>query len=216
MLIKINKEGDKIIDLSVSSDEPRPEPKPKPIPKPIRLNADRAKEAAAGAAALEASIGHSGGGESDNMPNPLYYNPKLIKELNRKIDNLKNKIKELNNRTATSANSAESAAININQTDLDTTTNLAIQYFEEMKILKLKIDDLENEIKKIENAPKLSADKAKIAANNAKKILEEILKSDKKNNETSDPKQVTSTGGNYYDKYIKYRNKYLELKAKYN
>jgi hypothetical protein len=125
----------------------------------------------------------------------MFYNPKLIEEYKIKINKLIEQIKELSNKTTIEYDLAKQEVINENKDKLNKHSELAEEYLNQIKKLKEELEIYERKLYEVQNAEKLSAEKARIAAEEAKKIVNEI-------SNLSNVSNVSYMGGTYDQKLI--------------
>jgi hypothetical protein len=105
-----------------------------------------------------------------------YYDPKIINDLKQKINDLKQRINDLNNKTTEEYVLAKKAVENYDKKSLDKHNFQAVDFYEQMKKLKLELEEINKQLLAAESLPKLNADKAKEAAEAAKIILNDTEK----------------------------------------
>jgi hypothetical protein len=99
-----------------------------------------------------------------------YYDQKYIDELKLKIKSYINKINDLNNLVQPEKNAAFAAKNNFDVNNLNINTTLAVENTEKMKQLNIELDRVLEELKKAKELPKLSAERARKAAEKADEI----------------------------------------------
>ena len=142
----------------------------------------------------------------------MFYNPKLIEEYKIKINKLIEQIKDLSNKTTTEYDLAKQEVINVNKDKLNKHSELAEEYLNQIRKLKADLELYERKLYEVQNAEKLSAEKARKAAEEAKNIVKQVS-----NN-------ISYIGGKYDQKLIddlklkidKVKKNIIELNKKTN
>jgi len=182
MLIKVKKEDTQgnVFNLSFGSEEPEV------VVKRFVGSAERARLAAAEAAAIAAGIygfmelqgGYSSDNNKpeDNAKN--YYDQKYIDELTTLIKTYETNILNLSNLIKQEHNLAENAVKNRDTKNLDLNNNLAEENLKKMKDLNIELKKLREKLEAAKKLPLLSAERARIAAEEAAEILNSAKKID--------------------------------------
>jgi len=110
------------------------------------------------------------------MPKYLFYDQDIINELKSKINELNNQIKMYSNKTSQEYAFAKKEVENKNKAKLDEHNNTAVKYYEIILKLKAQLEILLRELAEAEAAPRLNAEKARIAAAEANNISNQISK----------------------------------------
>jgi hypothetical protein len=182
MLIKVNKENTQgnVFNISFGSEEPEV------VVKKFVGSAERARLAAAEAAAIAAGIygfmelqgGYSSDNNKpeDNAKN--YYDQKYIDELTTLIKTYETNILNLSNLINQEHSEAENAVKNRDTKNLDLNNNLAEENLKKMKDLNIELKKLREKLEAAKKLPLLSAERARIAAEEAAEILNSAKKID--------------------------------------
>jgi hypothetical protein len=180
MLIKVNKEGEKVFNLSFGNEEPEV------IVKRFTGSAERARIAAAEANAIAAGIStfmelYGGYSSDNNKPEDTaknYYDQKYIDELEATIKTYETNILNLSNLINQEHSEAENAVKNRDTKNLDINNNLAEENLKKMKDLTIELKNLREKLEAAKKLPHLSAERARIAAEEAAEILNSAKKID--------------------------------------
>lgn len=106
----------------------------------------------------------------------LFYDQNVINQIKNKINELNNEIKKYSNLTSNEYDLAKKGVNNHSKSEVDKHNNQAVVYYEIILKLKAELEILLHELAEAEAAPRLSADKAKIAAAEANNIATYVSK----------------------------------------
>ena len=110
------------------------------------------------------------------MPKYLFYDQDIINELILKINNLNNQIKMYSDKTSQEYELAKKEVNNKNKVQLEKHNNTAVEYYDIILKLKAELKILLHELDEAKAAPKLSAEKARVAAAEASNIANTVSK----------------------------------------
>jgi hypothetical protein len=132
----------------------------------------------------------------------MFYNPKLIEEYKFEINKIIKLIQELSGKTKNEYNLAEENVKKENKPNLNKHTSMAKEYLNQIKNLKIDLDEYKRKLYEVENAEKLSAEIARKAAEDAEKIAKET-------------NTISMSGGTHDQKLIdSIKSKIIELNKK--